>query len=159
MSTVSLSSMRMRRFLPALRIAAVSATFACTSATGPQESDLAIAKQRWLLSGVRAYDYTIYRSCECPPEWSQGITISVSNGVVTRRTNATTGAPASESATGFTTIDALFDIVATAIAQHADLVSAAYDPSTGVPLHIAIDGSFKTADDEYELTVANFRAR
>ena len=145
--------------MSALRIAAVSATLACTSATAPQETDLAIARQRWLLSSVQSYDYTIYRSCECPLEWRQGITISVSNGVVTRRTNVTTGAPASESATGFTTIDALFDIVAKAIAQHADLVIASYDPITGVPLHIAIDGSVQIADDEYALTVDNFRAR
>lgn len=140
-----------------VRFAALSAFVACTSATAPQQTDLAVARQRWALSNVRSYNYTVYRFCECPPEWSQGITVSVSNGIVTSRINATTGQPAASSDV-FSTIDALFDTVDAAIAGHADYVNASYDSVTGVPLRISIDRSFQVIDDEYWLTVANFRA-
>ena len=137
---------------------AFSALGACTNATAP-ESDLAVARQRWALSNIRSYDFTASRSCFCGPPSLRPVTVSVTNGVVTRRIYADTGesAPASESE--FSTVEALFAIVQAAVARHAALVDASYDPALGIPLRISIDGSFQVADDEVSYSVKGFHAR
>jgi Family of unknown function (DUF6174) len=132
---------------------------ACQSATAPGESDLALARQRWAQSNVRSYDYTISRSCFCTPESMRPVTVSVTNGIVTRQVYADTGGPVATAIPDFTTVDALFDVIDAAFARHADRVDASYDPIRGVPLSIWIDASFQMADEEFGYSVSAFRAR
>lgn len=147
---------RTRRFV---LVAAVGVLGACTSATAPGETDLALARQRWALSNVRSYDYTIQRECFCAPAWTLPVTVTVTNGLVTGQVYADTGLPVPEFIPDFTTVDALFGVVERAYTDHADGVTASYDPTTGVPLSIAIDPSFHTADEEVSYSVSMFHAR
>lgn len=132
---------------------------ACSSTTAPGETDLALARQRWALSNVRSYDYTASRSCFCAPASLRPITVTVTNGVVTRQVYADTGEPVPTAIPDFSTIDAFFDVVEAAYARHADRVDATYDPASGVPISIWIDASFQTADEEFGYSVRAFRPR
>jgi hypothetical protein len=148
----------MRRAIVFGLVMAYGALGACSDATAP-ESDLALARQRWALSNIQSYDFTASRSCFCAPASLRPITVTVTNGVVTRRVYADTGDPAPASETEFSTVEALFDIVQSALARHAAVVDTAYDPALGVPLSISIDGNFQIADDEVSYGVSGFHAR
>jgi len=148
----------MRRTITFALEIVVAALGACTDATAP-ESDLAVSRQRWAMSNIRSYDFTASRSCFCAPQSLRSVTVSVTNGVVTRRVFADTGEPAPASESEFSTVEALFDIVQGALARHAAVVDASYDPALGVPVRISIDGSFQIADDEVSYGVSGFHAR
>jgi hypothetical protein len=139
-------------------LAAIGAQSACGS-TSPQESELARARQRWALSNIRSYDYTAVRSCFCAPAALRPVTVTVTNGAVTQRVYADTGDPVPSTATEFTTVEALFDIIQAAIARHAAVVDVTYDPQRGVPLSISIDNNLQAADDEVSYIVRAFHAR
>ena len=132
---------------------------ACDITTAPGESELAQARQRWTLSNIRSYDYTASRSCFCAPASLRSITVTVTNGVVTARVYAGSGEPVPAADSEFSTVEAWFGVVQAALARHADLVDVKYDPALGVPLSIAIDGSFQAADDEVTYSLGNFRVR
>ncbi len=148
----------MRPITRLILFAALGTLHACSSTTAP-ERDLADAKARWALSNVRSYEYVVSRSCFCTPDALRPVTVSVTDGVVTRRVYADTGALVPATTSDFTTIEALFAVVEGAYARHADRVEASYDPVRGVPLRISIDGSVRIADDEFFITVSSFRAR
>ena len=132
---------------------------ACSATTAPGETDLALARRRWALSNVQSYDYTASRSCFCAPASLRPITVTVSNGVVTRQVYADTGEPVPAAIPDFSTIDAFFDLVDAAYARHADRVDATFDPASGVPISIWIDTSFQTADEEFGYSVRAFHQR
>ena len=136
-------------------LAALGALTGC-DLTSPQESDLARARQRWALSNIRSYDFTAARSCFCLQQALRPVTVTVTNGAVTQRTYADTGEPVPSTESEFTTVEGLFDIIQAAIARHAAVVDARYDPETGVPLGISIDNNLQTADDEVSYGVAAF---
>ena len=140
-------------------IIALGALGACRSATAPEEHDLALARERWAESGIRSYDYVVQRSCFCAPAFVRPITVSVTNGVVTREVFADTGEPVTNSVLDFGTVESLFAVVDTAVARHVDRIDASYDPVSGVPVSISIDPSFQTADEEVSYVVSVFRAR
>lgn len=143
--------MKMMRLTIALGLSiAFGALDACTDVTAP-ESQLALARQRWALSNISSYDFTASRSCFCAPQSLRSVTVSVTNGVVTQRVYADTGEPVPASESEFSTVEGLFDIVQAALARHAALVDASYDPALGVPLSISLDGNFQIADDEGQL--------
>ncbi|CAN5902062.1 hypothetical protein BH11GEM2_BH11GEM2_11420 [soil metagenome] len=98
-------------------------------------------------------------SCFCTTDALRAVTVSVTDGVVTRRVYADTGEPIPASNNTFSTVEALFDIIGSAIARHAQRVDVSYDPVRGVPSRISIDGSFQVADDEVWYSVRDFRAR
>ena len=143
----------------AMQLALVIAMSGCSSSTAPEQHDLAQARQRWALSNVRSYDYTIRRSCECAPDAVRAVTVSVTNGVVTRRVYADTGAPVPEATESFTTVDALFEIIDAALVRHAAVVNASYDQTRGVPLGISIDFDLQMVDDEVSYSVLAFTPR
>lgn len=138
---------------------ALVALMACSSTTAPGEHDLALARQRWALSNIRSYDYVIARSCFCTAESMRPVTVTVTNGVVTRQVYADTGEPVAAAIPDYSTVEALFDVIDAAHARHADRVEASYDPVRGVPLSIWVDASFQTADEEFGYGVSAFRAR
>jgi hypothetical protein len=131
----------------------------CTSSTEPGQSDLSLARQRWASSNIRSYDFTASRSCFCAPQSLRSVTVSVTDGVVTRRVFADTGEPVPESDSEFSTVEGLFDIVQAALTRHAARVDASYDPVRGVPISISIDGNLQVADDEVYYGVSGFRTR
>lgn len=139
-------------------MATLGALSACDS-TSPQASDLAQSRQRWALSNIRSYDYTAARSCFCAPAALRPVTVTVTNGAVTQRAYADTGDPVPSTATEFTTVEGLFDIIQAAITRHAAVVDVSYDPQRGVPLSIWIDTNLQVADDEVSYGVGAFHAR
>lgn len=148
----------MQRTIGVGLVAALGALSAC-DATSPQESELALARQRWALSNIRSYDYTAGRSCFCAPQALRPVTVTVTNGVVTQRVYADTGEPVPSTESEFTTVEALFGIIQAAIARHAAVVDVRYDPDRGVPLAISIDNNLQTADDEVSYGVGAFHVR
>ena len=150
---------RVRRTIIAGCVVALGALDACRTTTAPQESDLAQARQRWAVNGIRSYEFTGALSCFCTTESMRAVTVSVTDGVVTRRVYADTGAPMAASNTTFSTGEALFELIGSAIARHAAVVDVTYDPVRGVPTRIAIDGSFQVADDEVYYGISDFRTR
>ena len=132
---------------------------ACSALTSPEQSDLARAKQRWALSNIRSYDYVIARSCFCAPTSLRPVTVTVTNGVVTRQVYSDTGEPVATTIPEYGTIEALFDVIGSAFAQRADRVDATYDPATGVPLSVWIDSNFQMADEEFGYSVSAYHAR
>lgn len=139
---------------------ALCTVIACSSSTAPGQHDLAFARQRWSLGNLRSYEYVGRRSCgECWPDAVRPITVTVTDGVVTGRVYADTGSPVPSSVTDFTTVESLFALVEAAYARHAALVDASYDPVTGVPLSIFIDGNLQAVDDEAGYYVSAFHSR
>jgi hypothetical protein len=150
--------MRTNRTASVMFAIVLGAVGACSSATAPGQTDLALAKQRWALSNIRSYDYVISRSCFCTTESMRPVTVTVTNGVVTSQVYSDTGEPVATAIPDYSTVDALFDVVDAAFARHADRVDALYDPVNGVPLHIWIDASFQMADEEFGYGVSAFHA-
>ncbi|HJU73950.1 MAG TPA: DUF6174 domain-containing protein [Gemmatimonadaceae bacterium] len=120
----------------------------CVDATSP-DSELEAARRRWADSGPTSYAITISRSCECTPEMTGPVVVSVRNRVVESRTYTRTGtAVASGSIELFPSVEGLFRLIADAIAQRAASLVVRYDPTLGHPIVISIDWDADTVDDE-----------
>ena len=153
-------------FWPTIRVGGVATSLplacvcllalACTSPTGVSQ-DLAAARERWSSAAIPSYQVTVYRSCECSPEVTRPVVVTVRNGVVESRRYTDTGSPVSAafSAT-FPSVDELFGIMARAIASHVYLLDARYDPELGFPSSVYIDADSRMVDDETSYILTDF---
>jgi len=112
---------------------------ACNSgSTGPAD-ELTAAKARWSRSAPDAYSYTIRRSCECLPESSGPVVVTVRNGVVESRQYTQSGAAvASQYADIFPAVEGLFAIIDGAIRNGTKPLTVEYHPTLGYPTRIAL---------------------
>jgi uncharacterized protein DUF6174 len=112
---------------------------ACNSgSTGPVD-DLSAARAKWSRSGVPAYSYTIRRSCECLPESSGPVVVTVRNGVVESRQYTQSGAAvSSQYADIFPAVEGLFAIIDGAIRNGTKPLTVEYHPTLGYPTRIAL---------------------
>ena len=112
---------------------------ACNSGSTAPASDLAAARARWARTAPAAYTYTIRRSCECLPESSGPVSVAVRNRVVVSRQYIPSGAAVTaQYADIFPTVEGLFTIIETAIANGTKPLSVAYHPTFGYPTRIAL---------------------
>jgi hypothetical protein len=105
------------------------------------------AESRWERSGIRDYSYTILWTCEC--SFGTGpVKVTVRNNVVV-----------GEAREGFGTIDALFDLLQSAIDRPAESIPVTFDEALGYPTEGRIDYIRNAIDDELEFRLYDFVRR
>ena len=149
-----------RARLIAFAAATAVALAACSVVPGASESPrdaalrvLAERQAQWLSKGVDDYVLTITRQCFCPS--TDPFQVTVVDGVTVKVTRAGKPADAVEVQGIPTTIPALFAVVA-ANAQAGE-VAVEWDPAFGFPASIRADPIPNAVDDEFGITVTDFR--
>ena len=115
----------------------------------PLQEELDANLAKWAASGLDTYEYRFVRACECRPEVSGPIIITVENGTVTavKRPDDSPDLPPWEG--GSTpTIPHLFGTVQSAIDGEPGSIIVEYDDQWGYPTNIYIDWDLGTADEE-----------
>ena len=161
--TVTMSSGLMRRVRAALPVL-ILAVASCSGeqATSTRDiADLAAAKRRWAQFAPAAYQITVTPSCFCPIEAVRPAIVTVRNGQVESRRYEDTGTDVPAAfATGYPTVDDLFDIITKAIGSGTvETVNVVYDATRGFPVSVLIDGSARIADDEMFYATRDFTVR
>lgn len=139
-----------------LRIAtlALAALTSCRDPMSPEET-LLFARDRWDRLGPASYSYVLDHQCFC---FGLGpVTIVVTNGTVTSRTNNETGQPTDRPQL-YPAIDGLLARIDSAFARGAT-INGRYHPGLGYPERVFIDNNPVTADDEVTLVISQFRKR
>ena len=114
-------------------------TAACGSAATEPGGGLEAARARWARSGPAAYHVTIARACECLPEMSGPVVVTVRNGVVTERRYAASGAAVVPTyAALFPAVEGLFALVDAGVRSGARPLDARYDPTFGYPTRVVV---------------------
>lgn len=130
---------------------------ACNSGSTAPTSQLAAARARWERVGPASYTYTIMRSCECTPEMSGPVSVSVRSGVVESRQYTPSGASvATQYADAFPAVEGLFALIDQAIRNGTKPLTVEYDPTLGYPTRIALGDP---AVDAPLYVVSDLRAR
>jgi len=111
---------------------------ACNSGTGPA-GELASARSRWSRLAPPSYTMTVSRTCECLPEMSGPVLVTVRNGVVESRQYVRSGAAVSDQYVAiFPGIDGLFAIIDDAVRNGTQPLKVEYDASLGYPTRIEL---------------------
>ena len=164
MSTSRLPSVFRGEVMPigAIRITlvvALIATAACQSGTGPDLRS-AMAQARWARHGPSSYRITVSRSCECLPEMTGPVIVTVGGGAIESRHYVSTGAVVpSTYAALFPSVNGLFEIIEAARREDPARLDVAYDPTYGYPTRISIDYDVVMADDEIVYRAQDFVPR
>lgn len=109
---------------------------ACKSTTTPQ-GGLATARARWAARGPDSYAVTVTRSCECMPEASGSVRVTVKSNSVESRVYTSSGAAVTaQYASVFPSVEELFVMIDEAIRRGAD-IQVKYDPTLGYPIRYA----------------------
>ena len=147
------------RFPIVLSLAAILAGLsACTSATAPAD-ELAAARRQWTENGPQSYSYTLARSCECLPEQTGPVVITVQDGAVVSRVYASTGTPVATAYQSlFPSIEGVFDLVDEAIRQGAEQLDVDYHRTLGYPVNIAINLHLRPVDGGLVVTTSDFHS-
>jgi hypothetical protein len=138
-----------------LLLAAASA--GCFGPSGT-EDDLAEARARWNGTPHGEYSFDFRRSCYCAPAALVPARLFVvGSGIdrVERVEDGTTMTPQEIADLAPLTVDELFTAIERAIDREFARVNVTYDPISGVPTHVDLDGSLSVADDEITYTVEN----
>jgi hypothetical protein len=142
--------------LAARRVLLIVFATACGSATGVT-ADLAAARMRWARQGPADYTMTVARSCECLPEWTGPVVVTVRNGTIASRRYVRTGAAVpARYETLFPSVEGLFARIDSASRQRVHELRVDYHPTLGYPTRISIDQNAQTVDDEVTITVPDF---
>lgn len=151
---------RTRARLIALAAAVVVALAACSLVPGASESPrdaalrvLAERQAQWLARGIDDYSFTMTRQCFCPS--TDPFRVTVVDGVTVNVTIAGKPAGPIEVQGLQTTIPALFALVA-ATAEAGD-VAVEWEPTFGFPGSIRADPIPNAVDDEFGITITDFR--
>lgn len=127
-------------------LASLAVAISCGDATGPerQPTELEAARQLWRTQNLHTYAFTLQRSCFCGNVdplyvFVQGDTVA---GVLDLHTGEAVDRQLGA------TVEGLFTFVQNAIAGHAHLIRANYDPDKGFPVEIDYEGQAQVADDE-----------
>ena len=115
-------------------------------------AELGAARARWEAQGLDDYVFELGTTCFCPPEYLGPFLVEVVDGSVASVAFAD-GTDADPPSDGpYRTVDDIFDVIETAIAEEADELRVTYDPETGVPVDLWIDARFDMADEELGIT-------
>jgi hypothetical protein len=129
---------------------------ACNGLLSPTE-ELSGARRRWADKGPAIYSIDLFRSCECTPEMSGPVVVSVQNGAVQSRAYRTGVIVPPNMAPLFPGIEGLFDLIADARRRNAHRLEVRYDRELGYPAWLVIDYDRLVADDEFTYSVMAFR--
>ena len=121
-----------------IAVCIVVAAAACQSATAGPAAGLSSARARWAARAPDSYAVTVTRACECVPEASGSVRVTVRAGAVESRVYVSSGAPvAAEYASAFPSVDELFVMIDDAIRRGGASVDVKYDPALGYPTRFA----------------------
>ena len=124
---------RMARSVIIAVAASVLTGSACSSGTAPAD-ELADARSRWQRSAPASYRVTIARSCECLPEMSGPVVVTVRNGVLESQQYVRSGEAVTTSyASLFPGVDGLFAIIEDAVQNGTRPLVVQYHPTLGYP--------------------------
>ncbi|MFB2896685.1 DUF6174 domain-containing protein [Aerosakkonemataceae cyanobacterium BLCC-F50] len=117
-------------------------------------------QELWAKQKLRNYRYTLRVSCFCPTDLTQPVNINVRSGRTASITPETSRNRVNrEFFQKYDSIDKLFEIIRSAIAQNAYKVDVKYHPSLGYPTQITIDYNKQMADEELFLTINSLEAQ
>jgi hypothetical protein len=133
------------------RYVAVMALVACSDSLSPSFRALEAAEARWAAAGYASYEFTTIRACECPPELSVPMRVSVTNGVVTAVTRISDAQSIDPSQ--WYTIENLFAVIRIELDRLPSRVDVDYDATLGFPEHL-IYGR-REVDDGAEIEVSD----
>ncbi len=147
---------------PPLRGAMIVAACASLSACGTNPFALSLEaasdhRTRWDAAGIIDYEYAFRRTCECARSDTRPMRVQVRGGSVAAATYGDTG-EAATTASGYPTVDDLFDLIDDAIERGAQGLTVAYDGSLGYPTEISIDYDLEVADDEITINASDLVA-
>ena len=130
----------------------------CSSLAGPR-AELADARVRWSQHGPSSYVITISRSCECTPQMTGPVIVTVQNDVVVSRTYKNSGAAVTaEYASLFPAVDGLFESIAKLHGEDPHEIDVDYDAALGYPVSISVDMHKDYVDDEFLVRISSFTA-
>lgn len=134
---------------------------ACTGGTAipeqtPEEIELEGARTMFHQNMSNNYSFHWRQSCECSPDATAEMLITVTNGAISDAIYVQTEqpVPANIRAT-LLTIDGVFDKIQDAIDEDAHMITVQYDTELGFPSSVAVDYSEQIADEELSLILSN----
>jgi hypothetical protein len=107
---------------------------------------VAAGKASWLAHRPARYRMTVRRSCFCPPDTTDPVTIEVDGTEITSPTG-TTGL----------TVDDIYD-EASRTGSQGRITGIQIDPTWGFPAFLNIDHIINAVDDEMAYTITDFQA-
>src|SRR5262245_7034259 len=117
----------------------------------------AASRAVWEDAAIANYEYVYKRSCFCGSDFVRPLRIQVRSGIVTSVVFADTGVAVTDTALGpFPTIDGIFEDLQARILE-ADNVNAEFDQQRGFPTQYIVDLQATYSDDEYSITITEFR--
>ena len=130
----------------------------CSSILGPR-SELSEARVRWSKRGPSSYVMTISRSCECTPQMSGPVIVTVQNGILVSRTYKNSGAAVpADHVSLFPEVHGLFESIASLHREDPYDIDVDYDAALGYPVSISVDMHKDYVDDEFTVRISSFTA-
>lgn len=134
--------------IPLLALAALAA---CSDSLSPSFRALDAAETRWANAGLQSYEFTTTRTCECLPELSVPMRVTVTNSVVTAVTRISDAQSIDPSQ--WYTIENLFAVIRIELDRLPSRVDVEYDPTLGFPAHLVYGR--REVDDGAEIDVSD----
>ncbi len=119
---------------------------AAPAAADPQ-ADLDAAREAWAARNLDDYDFTVTRTCFCPPAYTRPRDVQVRDGKP-----ISGGRKIRE----YATVPRIFDVIQNAIDEQAERLEVTYGPG-GLPRSVYIDYSFMIADEELGLSARRLK--
>ncbi len=111
-----------------------------------EQARLDRARAQWRGQAIVDYAYVFSRACFCAEEYREPVTITVRGGAIVSVVSVAGGV--SREASGYPTVEGLFDLVQDAIDEDADAIRTEYDPARGYLTSAYLDISESVADEE-----------
>jgi hypothetical protein len=132
---------------------AMSLATACSQPV--DDHGVTAARDRWTQHATAGYRFDWQRGCECPPELTRSMEITVASGQITSAVYADDRSPvADQFRATLLTIDGVFDKIQMAIDQRPDEIRLSFDPALGYPTSVFVDYSHQIADEELALQIS-----
>lgn len=111
----------------------------------------------WESKNITSYSFEYNRGCFCA--YRGPVVVVVKNSQITNILDPTTNQPFSpaRSADWYETIDQIFDEIDELKAGKPQTLDVTYDPTYGFPNSINYNQSDMIADEEFNLTITNFK--
>jgi hypothetical protein len=120
--------------------------------------ELTVNRQLWDSKAIEKYQFEHRRICFCGWRFSGSVDIAVDGGLIAGVTFLEKESDVSDwEATGYDTIDGLFDIIQRAIDGRSETIVVKYDADLGYPSEVKLDRRAGAVDDDLEFTTGNLR--
>lgn len=125
--------------------------------TNGATKDFRTATTEWKSQNIANYEFTLTKMCFCA--FTTPVKVVVKDHKINAIQDSLTGAALDYPKEWFQTIDELFSWIEEARANKPELLVVKYDAQYGFPAEIQYDYSKMMADEEFSLTITNFKKR